>query len=856
VSWFTKIAEYEMYRQQVQRLSTQNPYPFKEWFDEEGRAYIPFFPGGAQGQEGVDVSVQKELEGNDWQIVDYRKGLAAKGNRQMRIGKILNSLRQQAITELQQQYQTLLQDPDPVKQQIFTNQLQTELESTNKYYDEVINTFVNSAYRAQQGAVEFYVVISQNPHDVAQMSTGRQWTSCMELGEGEHYDDVFCEVAGGGLIAYLIRANDREIEDPLARIHIRRFDNREGQAVAVPEQSIYGNEIQGFAETVQSWLNERQGIVAPGAYERQGGQYSDTFGKTFLAAPTTQEDVISWLRGQGKDAQYSTWTVEDLLYDEFKQNNINAEIWGGDYYDPPDPVEDDSKTFRTQEEAQAYYEKMTANDQQYGEYTREEYMELDPDSNWAARDEETGEWEEERYWLKENKTDNRSDMTNEAIKIILSAPKGEYPPEVIQEVKDVLFGGKIIHSPRKKEFMEAYPELFSDEEIKELTDTDSLALFKKLPPERQEQQRTQWASYVSDVLEKPEILINQNVQDRMKERDRATDVNDKVKAEESVGLHYSIAVNDWLLDPMREVFQPIPEPLIQSLVSFAQNFLQEDNPIAPYKGKHVSERYNNEILSRIIGTLDHTGSDTPTVQRFYEQVLPLWRDNRENYYDDYSQINVNTLGNAIGRLGENGRAFLPFIDQKIAEETEAIKQLEASIPEEEKSRRTNQDLLKRAYGKIQKLYYIKDSIESGTGRSNIYKYHVRKGNWFKQAGFKMRGYKAVGYNPQTGQGYSLYGGTGMPIDINIGSWMDNQTPAGFFLGSSKEYVLDYYSGLTDDPELMLTYEYDSDETVDRSVADHSVTPGEIRVRRAQLVAVEQIEKDDGGVTGGIVPFQG
>jgi len=96
----------------------------------------------------------------------------------------------------------------------------------------------------------------------------------------------------------------------------------------------------------------------------------------------------------------------------------------------------------------------------------------------------------------------------------------------------------------------------------------------------------------------------------------------------------------------------------------------------------------------------------------------------------------------------------------------------------------------------------------------------------------------------------------MPIDINIGSWMDNQTPAGFFLGSSKEYVLDYYSGLTDDPELMLTYEYDSDETVDRSVADHSVTPGEIRVRRAQLVAVEQIEKDDGGVTGGIVPFQG
>jgi len=105
------------------------------------------------------------------------------------------------------------------------------------------------------------------------------------------------------------------------------------------------------------------------------------------------------------------------------------------------------------------------------------------------------------------------------------------------------------------------------------------------------------------------------------------------------------------------------------------------------------------------------------------KIIDEYRD-RENYYDDYSQINVNTLGNAIGRLGENGRAFLPFIERKIAEETEAIKQLEASIPEEEKSKRTNQDLLKRAYGKIQKLYYIKDSIESGTGSSNIFKYKL------------------------------------------------------------------------------------------------------------------------------------
>ena len=93
------------------------------------------------------------------------------------------------------------------------------------------------------------IVISQDPHDVAQMSTGRQWTSCMDLGgegrePGSHHEDIFCEVQKGGLVAYLIRAEDGAIADPLARIHIRRFDNRAGQSVAVPEQSVYGNEIK------------------------------------------------------------------------------------------------------------------------------------------------------------------------------------------------------------------------------------------------------------------------------------------------------------------------------------------------------------------------------------------------------------------------------------------------------------------------------------------------------------------------------------------------------------------------------------------------------------------------------------
>ncbi len=117
-----KIAEYE-HSNQIERLSKENPYPFKEWFGENGRSYVPFFPQGTQSQEGVDEWVEKELEEKGYQITDYRKGYCAMGNRTLRIGKVLNSLKQKRLTEIQNQYQNMNQEQDSVRYQIFSNQL-------------------------------------------------------------------------------------------------------------------------------------------------------------------------------------------------------------------------------------------------------------------------------------------------------------------------------------------------------------------------------------------------------------------------------------------------------------------------------------------------------------------------------------------------------------------------------------------------------------------------------------------------------------------------------------------------------------------------------------------------------------
>ena len=748
MSWFKKKIAYDQ-ESYIQNLSRENPYPFKEWFDDNGRSYFPFQATGTEPKEGVDPQVEAQLTESGYQITDYRKGYCASGNRVMRIGKVLNSLKQRDIKEINNRYQQASQEQNPIKYKIFQNQMQEELKRSDQYYEELIETFINSAYRTHQSNQNsgFTVVVSQNPHDVAQMSTGRNWTSCMDLGDGDgapgsHHEDVYCEVQNGGLVAYLIRSDDTEIEDPLARIHIRRFDNRSGKSVAIPEKSVYGNEIKGFQQSVQSWLNQRQGDITPGAYKRQGGEYSDTFGDNMLVSPSNIEGVLSWLRGEGEDAQFSTWSVNDHLFLEYDVEDHDN--YGGDYYEAPSEVTDLSKTFNTKEEAEAYLAEKLKYDQEHGEYERQGYAdETNPDSEWLDRDEETGEWEEQRFFIQENKTDHRSNMTNEAIKQIIKAPKETYPPEVIQEVKDMVFNSNVRNDNNRREFLRAYPELSSGEELSKMNDSDQLDIYKKLSPEQQEQQKQQWTDYVNSSLDNPDMFINEEVQKRMRERDMSTDVRDRVHSNDSVGLMYSHILDNWLFNPLKEVFKPIPEPIIQKLVNFGINFTKEDNPLAPYKDM---PKYDNQILSRIITTLSQTGSDTPSVQNFYKQMLPRWVDNRKTYYDNWSDISVESLGYAIGKLGENGREFLPFIEGKIKEEKEAINKLEQSIPPEKREWETSKDFLRRAYKKMERLYNIKQSIDPENSDGMRYRWSK---NWFKKVlyGTQMNWFKKAQSDP-------------------------------------------------------------------------------------------------------------
>lgn len=190
------------------------------------------------------------LHESDYSIVDYRKGIAQKYDKRLNkftqksIGKILNEIHSN----------------DEIKK-MFVNRLGTGQKDVQK--------------------VDFMVCITHKPQDVAGMSTGTNWTSCMVLPDdnlnkgGEYYYTALNQVQYGGMCAYLIDKDDRDIERPYARIAIKRLQNKLGDFIYLSQDRIYGqiNTAQevGFKEIVKKELEQSNRITM-----NNGGIFKNT----------------------------------------------------------------------------------------------------------------------------------------------------------------------------------------------------------------------------------------------------------------------------------------------------------------------------------------------------------------------------------------------------------------------------------------------------------------------------------------------------------------------------------------------------------------------------------------------------
>lgn len=674
--WYKRASEYDAYRVRIEELGRENPRPFRAWFNGQDRIYLDL---STSDPLTADKEVSDALAAQGYKVVDYSKGhCTSDGRRIISIGKVLNSLHQKELQKL-----------DTQKETVDDFELSVEKNKVNQKYEELKKIYESSSLRSANSA-NYKVVISQNPHDVAMMSTDRSWSSCMTLGSGEQHQNVYCEVQSGGIIAYLIRENDVEIKKPLSRLLIRHFQNDRGRSVAVPEQTVYGVDSPLFVKTVKNWISQKQKIPT-GVFKMQGGRYSDDLQPDLYSAPEKESELREWLNFEDKPKFDITYLVTDYLASTFN------EILGS-LYDIGGYVADEKEkdyVFTSAENCKTFIRK-NENDSSARLELHDLTKQLEDEVKARdAYDDYAEEIKRGYYYSKINAKNNRYaakrfriaksrfDMSGRkrvaAMDKVLNNPKKKYSERLIREIKDFLFTkGRSRVSTYREQLAKKYPHLLTKK------DYEMLSKYLQRPEELDESQK--------------EILRDIKLREMLS---KLTDVNsflDGLFPRESrsgrIGTGESIYHNIYTLmsnlesqfyEACRSYFSPIPTPLATKLIELIDTALAHLNTyyqdqvkenkldeklLGTLKGK--IEETQRQFMRDLIGVFQSTNTDTPVVQNYYKKVIQ-----HINLFTDEKQR--DELGRqviyAIAGLGSNAIQFLPFLRIKLTEQQEKYKTL-------------------------------------------------------------------------------------------------------------------------------------------------------------------------------------
>lgn len=654
-SLFFKFASenYEKFREMVERKSEKNPYPFESWFDENGRTYIEFKASRLE----PDEDVEDFLLNHNYIIVDYMKGLVKDINgRVLKIGKALNKIEKELI-ETKRKELDISYSEEEIKH--FEDNIKKEI-------NEIRTIFEQSPVRSGSKQ-NLNIVFSQNPHDVAKMSTDRHWESCMTLGTGGEYKNVFCEVAGGGFIAYLIKENDKDIKAPTARIHIRRFDNADGNSIALAEETVYGNDVPGFLEAVKIWVDNKN-KVSPGLYEMKGGEYSDTYSGNVVQLPENEQKIMDWLKGENLPSNviYKEWSVVDNYSDELES------IYGyyEDYENDDEDIFNRDATFRTKEEAEHYLQMLN-----WDERVENENEQLIRDlglvqhTDWGTPvdDEEYDKvydkFTKDRFSINEDYI-NLQPTLNKKIIDQISEKKMNFSDEFLNRFKDVVFKeGTYIDIAN---FITNYTKYITKEDI-EKTYIETLGKV---------------ADILSPNLKEFAInIINEKVYNNIKKAVQTNNIFE-ILAAISV-IHTGKFIKNDMADKIKDM-----------ILKFINSYIDSQKELSYNDNSRINSIFTT--LSSIIADKD---IDKTNVVDFYKRLF-------EN-----NLINITNHAYNIAKLGKQGTPLLPYLKKAKEGIEESLKNRKQVIPY------SNKEYQIKCYN------YAIDSIEKGklSEKYNIYR---------------------------------------------------------------------------------------------------------------------------------------
>jgi hypothetical protein len=263
-------------------------------FGDQDRIHIPLED---KNHVSPHPDVEQHLAKHGWEVTDYKKGLAKNPTgkypkREVRIGSIL--------------------------------------QDTNAHPD-VVSTFNNDPRRAasRQSQHGLHIVISRHPHDVAGMSTGRGWASCMTMrgdprhteGCNSHYLEN--DIKEGTHVAYLTKKDDHDIKDPIARVALKPMINQDHphDTILRPEGNVYGTtDHDAFHNTIAQWATKHFPMQKEGVYKIKKGLYADSENAKMLVdynhhMDGSTEPPLNIRRGAAVDPTLMPHNVDKLVND-------------------------------------------------------------------------------------------------------------------------------------------------------------------------------------------------------------------------------------------------------------------------------------------------------------------------------------------------------------------------------------------------------------------------------------------------------------------------------------------------------------------------------------------------------------
>ena len=229
---------------------------------EKYRIYIPI-SGALAAAKPIEVPqpITDYLATVNMSVADYKVGLALlpDGKRQIKLGKVLSSR------------------------------------------PELLKLFTNDPQRSASKSVPAWVVISRHPYDIVGMSFDRGWTSCMNAKSGNNKKYLLQDVKYGALVAYLIKADDRNINKPSARIAIRPYTKvptsvktakEDSQHVALVGGPTYGqqnSQFKGIVTKFCAWFNSG---LPSGDYRLLAQLYDDSINTVWIGSSEELTNII------------------------------------------------------------------------------------------------------------------------------------------------------------------------------------------------------------------------------------------------------------------------------------------------------------------------------------------------------------------------------------------------------------------------------------------------------------------------------------------------------------------------------------------------------------------------------------